>query len=251
MLNEREKYWIKKLHSLTTENGYNITQGGDGCRVGPHSFEERCSMSKIFTQEEIEDIQRKLAEGHQFSEIQITYPQLSDSFISNINTGFNFYNEKSDYPLLKTHSKFTKQQLMDIRQDIINQIPYSQISNKYNISIGYISQINSGERFRDEHYHYPLAEKICNDDSYVEPLLYDLLFTSLSSIKLGKKYSKSKGTITAINVGRNRRKPDYLYPLRDNLEENQKIWNSLHPIVQTISGETESKNSIDTNSETV
>lgn len=141
--------------------------------------------------------------------------------------------------------------MSQIRADIINQVPYSQISKKYNISIGYISQINNGTRFHDDNYTYPLAEKICNDDSYVAPLLYDLLFTNLSSIKLGEKYGKAKATITAINVGRNRKNPNYLYPLRDNLQKNQKIYNSLNNIVSTISGETESNSSIDTSSETV
>lgn len=250
-LNEREIYWIQELHSLTSEHGYNITKGGDGCHVGPKTFEECCAQSKLFIQKEIEDIQNKLIEGYQFFEIYELYPQMKDSFLSNINTGLNFYNEKLDYPLLKAHSRFSKNVLDELRQDIINQMPYSQIKKKYSISIGYISQINNGERFRDERYTYPLAEKKCNDDSYIEPLMYDLLFTDLSSIKLGEKYGKAKATITAINVGRNRRNPNYLYPLRDNLKENQIVWNSLNNIVQTISGETESSGPIDTGFETV
>lgn len=250
-LNKREKYWISELHSLTTENGYNITTGGDGCRCGPRSFEECCKLSKLLTPEGIAEIQKMLVDGFQFFEIQAKYPQIKDSFLSNINTGLNFYNEKLDYPLLKKHSKFTKTVLDSIRQDIIKQLPYSQIMKKYNISLGYVSQINNGTRFRDEHYSYPLAEKKCNDDSYIESLYYDLLFSTQSSLALGKKYGKSKATITAINVGRNRHKKGYLYPLRGHLNENQKIWATLHSTVQTISGETESKDSIDTDPEKV
>ena len=43
MLNEREMYWIKKLNSKAP-NGYNLTDGGDGCIGYKHTAE---SLAKI------------------------------------------------------------------------------------------------------------------------------------------------------------------------------------------------------------
>jgi group I intron endonuclease len=44
-LKEREKYWIKELKSRTTENGYNLTEGGDGTFGRKHSEETKQKIS--------------------------------------------------------------------------------------------------------------------------------------------------------------------------------------------------------------
>lgn len=215
------------------------------------TFEEKCACSKIFTEAEIRDIQSMLIQGYQYFEVQAKYPLLTDSFLTNINTGLNFRREDLTYPLLRQHSRFSKEDRIAIYDALKAETPYYIIQKQYHISASYLSQINNGTRWHDDTLKYPLAYKSCADDSYVEPLFYDLLFTSLSSAKLGIKYNKSKGTITAINVGRNRHNSNYTYPLRDHLEENRKIWYSLNNTVSTIPGETGSKSSIDTSSETV
>lgn len=240
-LNDREKYYIQYYHSLCSENGYNITSGGDGCAKPRLTFEEKCACSKLFSEKEVRDIQSMLVEGYQYFEIQAKYPTLTDSFLTNINTGLNFKREDLSYPLLRLHSRFSKETIEEIRLALKSQIPYNIIQQQYGISIGYLSQINNGTRWKDESLTYPLAKKICADKSYVEPLFYDLLFTNLTAEKLGQKYNKAKSTITAINTGRNHHNSNYLYPLRQHLEENQKIWNSLDNTVSTIPGQTGSK----------
>jgi len=45
LLNEREEYWIKELHSHFSEWGYNLTWGGDGIRGHKHSSETRKKQS--------------------------------------------------------------------------------------------------------------------------------------------------------------------------------------------------------------
>jgi len=45
LLNEREEYWIKELHSHFSEWGYNLTWGGDGIRGHKHSPETRKKQS--------------------------------------------------------------------------------------------------------------------------------------------------------------------------------------------------------------
>lgn len=143
-LNEREIYYIKKFHSLVSENGYNLTKGGDGCSKEKLTFEEKCHLSKIFSQEEIEDIQKMLCEDYEFYEIKNKYPVLTASFLSNINTGLNFKKEDLVYPLKKYHTRFSKQTKLNIKKDIKSNIKYSDIAAKYNISITLLSMINNG-----------------------------------------------------------------------------------------------------------
>ena len=226
-VDERERFYIAYYHSLKDEQGYNITLGGQGNPRPKLTFEECASLSKLFTLEEIQDIQNSLIEGYEFFEIQERYPQLSDSFISNINTGFNFNRPELNYPLLKEHSHFSRKEKEMIKADIIAGMPYSQISKKYNITIGYISRINNGTKWHLDGCSYPLCPKSCNDDSWIEDVEFDLIFGVDTHLQLAQKYGKAKSTITALNVGRNRKKDYFIYPLRSNQPKNQEIWKSL------------------------
>lgn len=223
----REQFFIAEYKSLIDENGYNITIGGQGCPRKKITFEESVKLSKLFTLEEVKDIQQMLIVGFENYEIRKKYPQLSPSFLSNINTGFNFVREDLTYPLKKGYSHFSKETKEQIIKDIQNNIPYSQISKKYEISIGYISMINNGTKWHNDNYSYPLCKKICADGAWSHDLKYDLIFTNISHKELGEKYNRSKAAVTAINMGRNRRDNRFVYPLRSHQEENQKIWNTL------------------------
>ena len=94
-INDREIFFIDFYHSLTTENGYNLTVGGDGCPKSPLTYEEKLSRSKLFTGDEIKDIQQRLLNDEEFDDIEEIYkPKLKRTFLVNINTGTNFYNFK-------------------------------------------------------------------------------------------------------------------------------------------------------------
>ena len=91
-VNEREMYFIQKYETQKDSNkGYNITYGGQGCPRPKLSFEEQVKLSKLFALEDVKDIQQMLVDGYQYYEIKNKYPQLTDSFLSNINIGDNFY----------------------------------------------------------------------------------------------------------------------------------------------------------------
>ena len=226
-LNEREIFFISYYQSLTSQNGYNITKGGDGCAKEQKTFEECVACSKIFTLDEVIDIQTMLIEGYAYFEIYKKYPKLTDSFLSNISSGLNFYNEKLEYPLGKNKTRFSKDAQDEIISSIKSGIPYSEIKEKFGISTGYISSINSGKRWHRDNEIYPLCFKACTDNDFGQKAIHDIIFTTLSMEKLGKTYNKSKATFTAINVGRNRYNSAFKYPLRTNAIENQKIWNDL------------------------
>ena len=153
--------------------------------------------------------------------------ELSKSFLSNINIGDNFFREDLNYPLAKKHTKFSKNTQECIIKDIINGIEYKQISEKYNISTSYISMINSGRRWHNKKLTYPLCKKNCADGSWSAEAKRLLIFTNLPHSEIGNRLNKAKATITALNVGRNRKDNRFIYPLRNNQEKNKKIWNTL------------------------
>ena len=226
-LNLRERFFIKLFHSHISENGYNITWGGDGHEKDPLTFEECCACSKLFSKEQIYDIQQMLVEGYQYFEIQNKYPQLTASFISNINNGWNFKRKDLTYPLATLHTKFTKETMANIKNDIKNNVTYKVISKKYGISQGYISEINAGHRWFDKNEFYPLCQKACADKQWGIDCIKDILFTTLTYAELGKKYNKSYAAIKAIASGRNFYNDKLKYSLRKYKEENQKIWATI------------------------
>lgn len=227
-VNEREIYFIQKFDSQKNSNkGYNITYGGQGCPRPKLSFEEQVQRSKLFVVEEVKDIQQMLLNGYQYFEIKNKYPQLTDSFLTNINLGDNFHREDLKYPLAVLHSKFSKQTQENIIADIMNGTEYSIISKKYGISIGYISMINNGTKWHNNNYNYPLCKKACADGEWSHEAKYLLIFSKMSHSQIGEKLNKAKSTITALNTGRNRKDNRFAYPLSSNKEKNQKIWNTL------------------------
>lgn len=226
-LNEREKFFIEKEKSLVSENGYNIAKGGQGSERDKKTFEQCVASSKIFTLEEIKDVQRMLIEGYAFHEIRNKYPKLSDSFLSNINTGLNFINPELKYPLATCHSRYTKETKEKIIKAIKDGVSYREIKEKYHISPGYVSEINAGNRWRKEGETYPLYLKECADGAYSRTVKHDLIFTNKTCTAIAREHGKAQCTISAINTGRNRKDSRFLYPLNKNQEENQKIWSNL------------------------
>lgn len=226
-LNEREIYFIDLFQSTIDKNGYNFLLGGAGYNRPKLTFEESVALSKIFNVNEVRDIQQMLLDGYEYFEIQKKYPNLTNSFLSNINNGWNFRRDDLTYPLATLHTRFSKETKKQIVQDIKDNVPYSAISEIYGISPGYISMINNGQKWHDENETYPLCLKSCANGAWGHAIKRDLIFTNISHANLAYKYGKSKAAVTAINTGRNRKDSRFLYPLRQHQEENQKIWDTL------------------------
>ena len=226
-LNEREIYFIAYYKTLINQNGYNYTKGGEGCARPRLSFSEQVKLSKLFKEEDVRDIQNMLLDGYEYFEIKNKYPVLTDSFLSNINTGLNFRREDLSYPLAVIHTKFSKKTKDDIIKEIQANKKYKDISKKYGISTGYISMINQGLKWHNEQLSYPLCKKSCSDGAWAKDAKHDLIFTDLTHAEIGKKYNKQKSTITALNSGRNRKDNRFKYPLRQYQKENRQIWITL------------------------
>lgn len=225
-LNEREKYFIELFNSTTDKNGYNITVGGDGCSKKPLTFSQRCQCSKILSEEQIKDIQDMLIQGFQYFEIKKKYPILSDSFLQNINNGWNFIRDDLSYPLSTFHCRFSKETQENIIKKLKEGKTYKSIGKKYGISCSYLSQINNGKRWRKENEIYPLFNKN-ESGAWSKECKYDIIFSDFTYEQLSKKYHKSYNEIKAIAQGRNRRDKRLIYPLRKNKEQNKEIWSTL------------------------
>ena len=65
-LNEKEKLWISKLQSLTHQNGYNITVGGDGVADDNHPNHK-------LTREDIVDIRNRYNKRERCKEVEAIY----------------------------------------------------------------------------------------------------------------------------------------------------------------------------------
>ena len=229
-VDEREIFFINEFKSLKDENGYNVTLGGQGFRRKPLTFEECLQKSKLFTKEEILDIQNRLINDEEFEDIEAFYaPRLKHSFLGNINCGWNFKNPDLDYPLKKhAKSKFSQKQIQAIKARIKEDISYSQIAKEFGIkSLGFISGINSGRYFFDKHDTYPLCEKECRKTEWVEEAFYKILFSEKSIRIIAEEMGKAESTLKKIGQGRSHRKEGYKYPIRSNLEFNRNYYQNI------------------------
>ena len=227
--NEREIYWIEKLESHISKDGYNITFGGQQGLKPKMTWEELKDCGKIFSGKEIEDIQNRLIKGEKYDDIINFYaPRLQRSFLSNINQGVNYRNPNLDYPLKKDfqgEGRFSKQEIQEIKEEIKQGVIYSEIAKKHNIkSQGFLSMVNSGKYYFDPNETYPLKLKGCADKSWVRNCLYDLIFSSDSIVKIAEKYGKCESTVKKLGQGRANKQEYLIYPIRSHLQENQEIF---------------------------
>ncbi len=219
-IDDREIYFIGYYHSLISENGYNLTVGGEGCPKPPLTYEERLSRSKLFTRDEIKDIQKRLLNDEEFDDIEKIYkPKLKRTFLVNINTGTNFYNPDFNYPLKKNaKSKFSQKEIRAIKDRIKTGEKYSSIQKDFNIrSAGFLSMINTGKYFYSNEDNYPLCNKGSrkrDNEIWVNGIIKDILETKMSLSEIAKKWKKSYSTVKNINSGRSHEKENLKYPLR-------------------------------------
>lgn len=229
--NEREKFWIKEKKSHVSFGGYNISFGGGGYSREKLTWEELKEKGKLFTGEEIEDIQNRLLNNEKYVDIISFYaPRLTSSFLSNLNNGWNYKNPSLNYPLKKDfvgEGRFSKEEIKVIKDEIKSGLIYKEIKKRHGIkSIGLLSLINSGKIYHDDNEKYPLIVKGCADKSWINSCLYDIIFTSLTLKDIAKKYNKSPSTIKKLAGGQANKQNYLIYPIRAHLNENKELYKS-------------------------
>lgn len=99
-LDEREKFWIKKLNSY--DDGYNLTSGGSNC-----------STNTKLTLNEVKEI-KELLLNSSLTETDIAEIfEVSQRSISSINLGQTWYDEQLIYPLVHNRKKIAKYTCID------------------------------------------------------------------------------------------------------------------------------------------
>lgn len=114
------------------------------------------------------------------NELEIYYINKFDSY----NNG---YNETKGGQTSEHFSKLTDNQILELKKDIKNnKLNFTELANKYNVSISLISMINSGKVWNDSKEKYPLI------DSSINRAKGEKVNTSLSSdeeiIEIRKKF---------------------------------------------------------------
>lgn len=151
-LDSREQYWIQKLHSDISDNGYNIASGGQDTFA---LSRERHSQA-ILTEKDVEEIKEKIADRQQsLAEIAEDY-NVSRATITLINKGVNWHDENREYPIRKdayhdktaskarkARRKFNEQEVEKIKELRKEGKSYSFIQKYFDnrCSLGLLSQI--------------------------------------------------------------------------------------------------------------
>ena len=171
---------------------------------------------------------------------------LEQKFITERNTmapnGYNLQGTGYANPG-KNKSKIPQETIKNIISDLKNNISILEIADKYQISRSYVSDINNGRCLRQQNEIYPLQQNRMTKEDYFE--IFDLLInTNWSMREIGRYVNRHHDTIEKINKGYQnivQNLYDGTFPIRENARRGY----ILKP-VETISGETESKITIDT-----
>lgn len=199
-INEREQYWIKEKHSLITEHGYNILEGGNNC------WRSFLSIKQIY------DIKSMIKNGISYSDIQKKYP-ISKTFISDINRGKYFYNKEDNYPLYKYRIS------NDIYDSLIEdlerpELTFKGLSIKYNLAESTVKKFNYG-KIQNGYYNgeYPIRK--ITPQEYKRLMIKDyLLNTNCSKKEIAVLTQTSDETVRKVNIGVIDKDENLKYPLR-------------------------------------
>lgn len=159
LLDEREKYWIKKYNSI--DNGYNSCEGGHV----PSLKGEKHSQAKL-NDKKVKQIIEMLRSDNNDLQIIADEFKVSKGTISNINTGKNWTKDYLKYPIsiLKKANKgenhhsalFTNEEVMNMRK-LYQTHTLSEIQKIYSkrASASTIEKIITGDSYK----HLPVYKK--------------------------------------------------------------------------------------------
>ena len=200
LVNEREAYWIQEKQSLINQNGYNILEGGKN------------SSKTTLTKEEINSIKEMIKQGIPYSEIQLKYPY-SKTFISDINSGKYFKDEKDIYPLYRYRidNEIYDSLIEDLEKP---ELTFKELADKYGLGESTVKKFNYG-KLQNGYYNgeYPIRKM--TPQEYKRLLIKDyLLNTNYSKKEIIKLTNTSDETVRRVNIGKIDKDENLTYPLR-------------------------------------
>ena len=202
IINEKEQYWVKKMNSYCGNGqGYNLDHGG--CNK---------NHSKKLIDGQITEIKNKLKQGISFIDIEKEY-NISSSFISSINHGTYFYDDRESYPLSKYYKEDKDyDELIDLLLN--SSLTLSDIAKQLNISYATVKKINAGTLRNGLYPDYPIR-KITANEQRANKIKDLLLTTTYTNKEIAKIVNSSEETVRRINVGQTFKDNNLSYPLRN------------------------------------
>lgn len=200
-VNQREMYWIQKLDTCCQNGkGYNMNLGGG-----------RRGYSGILTLKEIEDVKNKIKQGISYYDIEHEY-NISASFVSSINQGVYFHDEKENYPLYQYYKDDSD---YDELIDLLLNSTYSLTAIASMLGIGHstVKKINAGTLRNGLYPSYPIRKKSANEQR-ADKIKELLLNTDMTHAQIANLTGASLETIRRVKVGQVFRDDTLSYPLR-------------------------------------
>lgn len=120
----------------------------------------------------------------------------------------------------------TKEQALEIINLLSStEMPQTEIAKQYNIHVGIVNQINSGKKYRLlQDTEYPIRQKTASftSEEMVEAII-TLLKQGYGNVEIANMLGNGlhAGTVSAINIGDKHRRPNIIYPIRKETNNNK------------------------------
>ena len=199
-VNKREQYWVKELKTFRGwGQGYNSDLGGG-----------RRGYSSVLTQEQLKEVKEKIKQGVPYIDIEKEY-NISASFISSINMGVYFYDEKETYPLYKYYKEDKDyDELIDLLLN--SEYTLKKISEMLDMGYSTVKKINAGTLRKGLYPTYPIRSKSANE-MRADKIKNLLMTTNYGNYEIAKITNSSEETVRRIKIGESFYDEKLSYPL--------------------------------------
>lgn len=209
-LDDKEVFYINKFKTNDSDNGYNLTVGGN-----------RSSRS-VLDVEQVKEIIHILKNTEEsMSRISEKY-NIGSSSISDINNGNTWFDSSIEYPIRTTiyEHKLTKDDIFKIYDKLKSGVSFKDIASHFGCSTTNISNINYGKvhKYLDESC-YPICPRKFSHLSQeeVDNIVYLLLNTDQTQLEIGNKVGVAREIVRNINNGYHKKvKGIDEFPIRKN-----------------------------------
>ena len=189
-INSREQFWVEKLQSFRgTGLGYNSDHGG--CNK---------NHSKKLTDEEIQEIKDTLKKdlNQSFLDIQEKY-NISASFLSSINHGYYFYDDREKYPLRKFYKDNSAyDELIELLLN--SNLSLAEIARQLNLGYSTVKKINAGTLRHGLYPTYPIRKQTPNEIR-AKKIKELLMTTNFSNSQIAKIVNISYESVRKVKNG--------------------------------------------------
>ena len=200
LVNEREQYWIKEEQSLLTQWGYNVLEGGKNC------------WRSFLSYADVQNIKNMIKNETPYNIIQQSYP-ISKTFISDINNGKYFFDNKEIYPLC--HYRISNDIYDALIEDLVKpELTFKELALRYGLGESTVKKFNYGT-LQHGYYkgEYPIRKM--TPQQYKRLLIKDyLLNTNYTKKEIVALTGTSDETVRRINIGAVDKDESLTYPLR-------------------------------------